>query len=414
MAFITIISGSHEFRDDFHYFENAYRLQQRYLYDIDGVKFAKNKFDRVIITKENDVVFLPPVIATLGYGNYSCTQTMGSGKTILGMEHLARIYRNGGNTDANLSVAWFKKNQGKKVKEWIPSINSLEDFENANRTTVLFDDIKHTISRWNAQESEFISAIVNQSRKELLNIIITTQRVINFVPPNIREVCTNYEIPYVTIRDQRQSSPDGMGMPIEMEVLNISSNGVFIGFGLFNGLVCDGTTIMPTKKLLESYSTLEVAVDLKTGETKSMHITDIELNKEPYSGYNTERIVYNHLTKYVGELKHLAAENNNTHIGDIEFNNGKRYLIDVVGVSGKGQKKTLNTLHKNIVEWVEDTKKRKCVPLYSYVDNGFVFFLNGVELIGKKGNIGLSKKLKQKSHSGSYYFTKRDFGVSEV
>jgi len=407
MAFITIITGSHEFRDDFRYFYNAYCKQQLYKYNIDGVIFKKTRFDRVIITKKGEVIYLPPVIATLGYNKFSCTQTMGSGKTILGMEHLARIHHNGGNTDANLSVAWFKHNQSKPVKKWLPSINSLEDFEKSNRTTVLFDDIKHTISRWNAEESEFISAIVNQSRKEMLNIIITTQRVINFVPPNIREVCTNYEIPYVTIRDQRVSSPDDMGMPLEMEVLNISANGVFIGFGLFNGMVCDGNVILPTIKLLESYSTLEVAVDLKTGETKPVDATDKDIKVEPYKGYDNEKVVFDKLTGYVGELKHLAAENNNTHLADIELNNGKRYLIDVVGVGGKGQKKTLNTGHKHIAEWVEKIKKIKAVPLYAYSTSNMIFFIKGENLIGKAGNIALSKELKRRSHSCEFFFTNR-------
>jgi hypothetical protein len=407
MAFITIITGSHEFRDDFNYFLKAYRKQQLYKYTIDGVSFKKNRFDRVIITKDNEVIYLPPVIATLGYNKFSCTQTMGSGKTVLGMEHLARIHHNGGNTDANLSVAWFKHNQGKLLKQWLPSVNSLEDFERANKTTVLFDDIKHTISRWNAEESEFISAIVNQSRKEMLNIIITTQRVINFVPPNIREVCTNYEIPYVTIRDQRVESPDNMGMPLEMEVLNISANGVFIGFGLFNGLVCDGTTILPTKRLLESYSTLEVAVDLKTGDTKPQDAIGEDIIKEPYKGYLNEKVVYDKLTGYVGELKHLSAENSNTHLADIELNNGKRYLIDVVGVGGKGKKKMLNTGHKNIPEWVEKIKKLKAVPLYAYSINNMIFLVKCDFLIGKSGKIALSKELRKRSHSCEFFFTNR-------
>jgi len=408
MAFITIITGSHEFRDDFSYFYKEFNNRQLYRYNIDGVEFLKERFDRVVITKEGEVIYLPPVIASLGYGQFSCTQTMGSCKTILGVEHLARIYHNGGNTDANLSVAWFKHNKGKHRTDWLPSVNSLLDFENSNRTTVLFDDIKHTISRWNAEESEFISAIVNQSRKELLNIIITTQRVINFVPPNIREVCTNYEIPYATIRDQRQDSPDNMGMPLEIEVLNISANGVFIGFGLFNGMVCDGNAIMPTKRLLDSYSTLEVAVDLKTGETKPVDATGNEIIREPYRGYTTERAVFDELTKFVGELRHLSAENPAEHIADIEFLNGKKWLIDVVGVSGNRVRKNLNTSHKKIPAKVAQSKRLKAVLLYSYIDSNGIFFVKGKDLADKKGNIALSKELRKKSKTAYDLFEPRN------
>lgn len=404
MAFITIITGSHEFRDDFGNFTSEYKKLQKYRYNVDGVEFTKRRFERVIITKDSNVIFLPPVIAELGYGNYSCTQTMGSCKTILGVEHIARIHRNGGNTDANLSIAWFERNKGKDKSAWIPSINSLEDFENSHNTTVLFDDIKHTISRWNAEESEFISAIVNQSRKEKLSIIITTQRVINFVPPNIREVCTNYEIPYATIRDQRQESPDNMGMPLEIEVLNLSANGVFIGFGLFNGLICDGTTIMPTKRLLNSYSTLEVAVDLKTGESKPQEAHSNEIIKEPYKGYTTERAVYDELTKFVGEIRHLSAENPREHIADIEFINGKRWLIDVVGLSGKGSSKIIHTAGKNMIQKHEQVKRLQAKLLYSYVNNNEVYFIKAENLIDKKGNIGVSKELRRKSHSGYKFF----------
>jgi len=417
MAFITIISGSHEFRDDFGYFQKAFESRTRFRYNVDGCEFVKNRFDRIIISEKGEIILLPPIVAALGYTNYSITQTMGSGKTILGIEHLARIHKAGGNTAANLGVAWFADNQGKPKKEWVASINSLEEFQNSNRTTILFDDIKHTITRWNAEESEFISAIVNQSRKEQLNIIITTQRVINFVPPNIREVVTNYEIPYVTIRDKRKESPDGMGMPLEMEVLNISANGVFIGFGVFNGLTCEPVTIMPTLKLLSSYSTMEVAADLKTGMKKrgrppstaaSRKISGIQDN-EPYIGYNTERKVFEDLEKYAVMVTHTAAENPREHITDITvIANKKLYHIDAVGMSGLGAKRILHTNKKSLNVAHDKAKRLKATLLYAYPDDKEILYVSSDTIKEKRGNVSVTKELRKRSHSAAFYFPPRN------
>lgn len=392
MAYLTIISGTHQFNDSFNIFRTAYIKNTVYKYDIDGIKFKKRRFDRVVIMKDGNIVTLPPIIAHLGYGNFSVTQTMGSGKTILGMEHLARTHFSGFATAANMSVQWFPSNRNKPKKEWIPNVNSLDDLDKARKVTVLFDDIKKTITKWQAKEADMISGIVNASRKESVNMLLTTQRVINFVPKDIREVATNYEVPYITIRDMRQKSPDSMGKPLEMEVFNISANDVFLGFGLHNGFMPDNSTLILNDKLLNSYSTLEIAVDLKNGG--SAVPLDKNINREPYTGYYNEMKVFKELSKYQGELTHLSFENPHEHDSDILFVNGKKYLIDSVACRLHGNYYSLSTDHKDMNKLYEDAKTRKIIRMLAFEYKKKIRLIDVKHLAGKGGEIRVSEHVR--------------------
>ena len=86
MAYLTIITGSHEFSDRFGRFTRAYARNPMYDYEVDGINFKKRRFDRVIINEDGELIFLPEIISPpIGNKVFSVIQTMGSGKTILGM-----------------------------------------------------------------------------------------------------------------------------------------------------------------------------------------------------------------------------------------------------------------------------------------------------------------------------------------
>lgn len=418
MAFVTVISGTYGFYDPQMQFAAEWIKPKLYKYNVNGVRFKKRRFEQVVITKEGDVITLPSVIAVVGTNKWIITQTMGSGKTILGVEHLARIHRGGGRTAANICVKWFGDNIGKPKQEWTPNILSMEDLEKARGVTVLLDDIKKTVTSWQTKEAKLISAIVNTSRKESVNLIITSQRVINFVPKDIREVVTNYEIPFITIRDLRVKTPDNMGFPIEMEVLNISANGIFLGFGVHNGFVPDGKTLMPTPRLLSAYSTLEIAMDLKKGKSKGILANPAE--KEPYSGYNNERAVYEELCQYEGTVQHVAADNPREHETDIIFANSKVYHIDVVSLIRRpkkhGQKREywhLQTAKKDLSDVYYRCKEKGVIPLIAF------YYGKGMKLIKVEkllpwsggGNILLSKETKPFMKPPNAFFQRKNIKI---
>lgn len=412
MAYLTIVAGSHEFSDRFGRFEAAYRRNQIFEYEIDGITFKKRRFDRVIINEDGELIVLPEIISPpITNKVFSVVQTMGSGKTILGMEHLARVHKIGGNTAANMSVEWFKENIGKQKEEWIPTLNSMADLETAKNVTVLFDDIKKTISKWQAKEADMVSSIVNASRKESVNVIFTTQRVINFVPPNIREVANNYEIPYITIRDMRRDSPDKMGMPLEMEVFNISANGVFENFGLFTGMFVDGKTICPTERLLNSYSTLEIATDLsgKGGVTiKNGKEVPVEPKIPSYNGYELEKFICDELEKRDVGVVHLAAVNRE-HEADIEVvkSNGSKVLIDAVSCYKRTDHKNayrMQTHHKDIKQKIKNAKDGKYNIYLGYIFNSRLWFLNFDALPNVVGDLSYPKKLHQRARTQTQLF----------
>ena len=410
MAYLTIITGSHEFSDRFGRFTRAYARNPMYDYEVDGLQFKKRRFDRVIINEDGELIFLPEIISPpIGNKVFSVIQTMGSGKTILGMEHLARVHKIGGNTGANMSVEWFKHNLDKQKEDWTPSLNSMNDLEIAKNITLLFDDIKKTISKWQAKEADMVSSIVNASRKESVNIVFTTQRVINFVPPNIREVANNYEIPYITIRDMRRESPDKMGMPLEMEVFNISANGVFENFGMFTGMFVDGKSICPTERLLNSYSTLEIATDLsgKSGVTiKNGKEVPVEPKIPSYNGYELEKFICDELEKRDVGVVHLAAINRE-HEADIEAirSNGTKVLVDAVACYARSDSGyRLITQHKDIKQKLKNAKKGKYSIYLGFIFDNKVRLLNYKYVPDRVGDVTYRKQMQKQARTISQIF----------
>ena len=364
---LTIIAGTHTFVDLTGKFRLAWARsqQKRIFYDINGVKFAKRRFDRVEIQTDGSVVFFPSRIFPMDrYGiQWSVSQPTGSGKTILAVYHLRKTFRNGGNIAANFSYKYFAHNLDKTPDKWLPNIVSIEDLQEIKNCHVVIDDIKGTIERWQAKEADIITLVANTGRKESVDLDFTTQRVINYMPPNIRAVATGYEIPYITIRDCRIPTPDNKGFPVEMEVFSAipaDSGDVFVGFGVLNKDIPDGKIICPTQELLNSYRTMELATGLKM-DGKSSNRPGLE-----------------------GEKKLLTYLQ--MHYPDIDFNlkNGKGVFdiesqhayLDHVGIEEHGTGYRLNTRHKNISKHRDYSQLHKTPGYIVFEWNGDFRFLS--------------------------------------
>lgn len=350
---LTIISGTHTFIDLTGRFRDAWTRAQkkRIIYDIDGVRFAKHRFDRVEITIEGKVIFYPTRIFPMDrYGiSWSVSQPTGSGKTVLAVYHLLKTFRNGGNIQANFSFKHFKHNAGKPKDQWMPSILSIDDFQEVKKCHVVIDDIKGTIERWQAKEADIITLVANTGRKEGVDLDFTTQRVINYMPPNIRAVATGYEIPYITIRDLRKPSPDGKGFPIEMEVFSLipaDSGDVFVGFGCLNKDIPDGKIICPTYELLDSYKTMELATGLKVGKEEGA--------RPNQPGYELEVKALKYLKDNVPGMnwEHLNGKHVFDIISDI-------HAIDIVGTDPDGY---LYLDHKDLSKHIKTANRKGQKP----------------------------------------------------
>lgn len=394
MATVTIITGTLEFYDSFGVLKKALARNPLIKYNIDGIQFKKRRFDRIIIAENGDIIKLPPILAFDRMGNkFGITQTMGSAKTVILMQKLAKAHKNGRDVACNVSIEFMPHNLDKPKEEWTPNLRKMDDLIKANNCVMGIDDYKKIVKKWQSDEAEFISALVNASRKDNVDIIFTVQRVINFIAPDIREVASNYEIPYVTIRDMRKPSPDGMGVPIEIEIFNVSANFVFLGFGLWNGWFPDGKIIQPSMKMLNAYSTLEKVSNMKDEEVESVNI---HANRELYSGYNNELKVVNELKSCAGITRHIAFEHPHEHEADIVYTEGDRtYLIDNVGTNMSNGSRNLNTTRKNFRSF--DLSDKKKIRLLSYEFKGVIYYIDYKHLVNYTGTIRISKELRSKS-----------------
>lgn len=295
--------------------------------------------NHVIVNRE------PLPIKFYGVDRLRIVQYLGSGKTLKGMDILTNVVITGRKVAANLGLAW--DNEGKKKEEWVSRIQSMEDFKDLDHCTVLIDDIKGTILRWNVEEADVISEIANAGRKTGLDIIITAQRE-KMIPPEIRDMATEWIVPIIRVRDYTRQTPDGTGYPVEMICLH------FDGAKVLKSI---SEPIINMENLFNSYSTLAKAVSLKKGEDKP------RTNQE---GYEQEVKALEWLKANVpGEWRHL----NGKSVFDIV---SETIAIDVCSKDDDGD---LYTEHKDMMAHLRTSKKNGQVPylMFPYLKSwGFV------------------------------------------
>lgn len=276
---------------------------------------------------------------------FRLVQQKGSGKTLKAMDILAQKAFFGGNVAANLGLVWH--NQEKKdKKDWDAVINTVDDFKALSHCTALIDDVALWIKKWNTRQAEILSEVSAVGRKSGLDMICTSQRETQ-IPPEIRDQATEWIVPIIRVRDEREGSinpDDNTGKPIEMICLH------FDGAKIFKFM---SEPIIGLEPLMDCYSTVQKAINLSEGE-------DGARPNQP--GYQLEVKAFEYLKDKVPGMvwEHL----NGKHVFDIESD---IYAIDVTSMDSDGN---LRTEHKNMLRHIRTAKKTGRLPYLMFPYKG--------------------------------------------
>ena len=281
---------------------------------------------------------------------FRVVQQKGSGKTLKAMDLLSQKAFYGGNVAANLGLVWH--NQEKKdKKEWDAAINTVEDFKSLSHCTALIDDVALWIKRWNTRQAEILAEISAAGRKSNLDMIFTSQRETQ-IPPEIRDQATEWIVPIIRVRDEREASinpEDGTGRPIELISLH------FDGAKIFKYM---SDPIIDLEPLMACYSTVQKAINLSDGE-------DGARANQP--GYQLEAKAVEYLKSVMPniEIEHL----NGKHVFDIIT---PTHAFDVTSMDASGN---IRTEHKNMLRHIRTAKKTGKLPylMFPYKEGwGFI------------------------------------------
>ena len=277
-----------------------------------------------------------------GSPRFSIIQTTGSGKTVLAMIYSYEAHRRGIPTGGNLSLKWTKNNENKEKKYWHPLIQCMEDIEEARFMHITLDDIRGTITAWNAKEAKMVSEVANATRKKGNYIDITTQRTV-FVPPDMRDIADEIIVPFIRVSDGTRKGPDGRDVPLEIVAFYFSAGQELIDYKIYN---LGGET---GQYILDSFNTLEIAAGLRQGEGQA------RINQP---GYELEAKAYQYLKEQIPgvEWQHLNGKN----VFDII---SPHHAIDVVGTDPDG---FLNIDHKDLIRHIKTAKNKGQKPFLMF------------------------------------------------
>lgn len=268
-------------------------------------------------------------------------QQKGSGKTLKAMDILAQKAYFGGNVAANLGLIWHNQEKQDK-KEWDAAINTVEDFKALSHCTALIDDVALWIKRWNTRQAEILAEISAAGRKSNLDMIFTSQRETQ-IPPEIRDQATEWIVPIIRVRDEREASinpDDGTGRPVELISLH------FDGAKIFKYM---SEPIIDLEPLMACYSTVQKAINLSDG---------VEGARPNQPGYELEAKAISFLKDKVPGMKweHL----NGKHVFDIV---SETHAIDIVGTDPDG---CLILEHKDLSKHIRTAKRKGQKPYLMY------------------------------------------------
>ena len=175
----------------------------------------------------------------------------------------------------------------------------------------------------------------------------------------------------------------------------------------------DGKTICPTERLLNAYSTLEIAQDLgnKAGATTKNGKEAVTEPKTPsYNGYELEKYVCDELSKRDVGVVHLAAVNRE-HEADIEVikSNGKKVLVDAVSCyqrTDKDHKNSyrLRTHHKDFKVNLRNAVQGGYKIYLAFIFKHSLQFLNYNAIPIVVGDVTYPKKLQNRSQTATQLF----------
>jgi len=264
-------------------------------------------------------------------------QEKGSGKTLKAMDILSQKAFFGGNVAANLGLVWH--NQDKKNKDdWDATINTVDDFKKLQHCTALIDDVALWIKKWSTKQAEILAEISAAGRKRGLDMIMTSQRE-NQIPPEIRDQATEWIVPIIRVRDEREGAmnpEDGTGRPVELITLH------FDGAKIFKFM---SDPIINLEPLMNCYSTVQKAINLADGE---------EGARPNQPGYALESKAFDFLKNSAPGMQwqHL----NGKHVFDITTDT---HAIDIVGTDPDG---FLYLDHKDLSKHIKTAKRKGQIP----------------------------------------------------
>lgn len=272
-------------------------------------------------------------------------QQKGSGKTLKAMDILAQKAYFGGNVAANLGLIWHNQEKPDK-KEWDAAINTVDDFKSLSHCTALIDDVALWIKRWNTRQAEILAEISAAGRKSNLDMIFTSQRETQ-IPPEIRDQATEWIVPIIRVRDEREASinpDDGTGKPIELLSLH------FDGAKIFKYM---SEPIIDLEPLMACYSTVQKAINLSDGE-------DAPRTNQP--GYQLECKALEFLKDRAPGMKwkHL----NGKHEFDII---SETHAVDVAGTDPSGR---IILEHKDLLKHMRISRRKNQIPYIMYESGG--------------------------------------------
>lgn len=180
-----------------------------------------------------------------GMSGFRLIQTTGSGKTLLAAIWLYQAHKKGFSCAANMNLSFVKK------------VDTYNEFLALTNTKILLDDIRHVISSWQSKDAKISSEMANSSRKKGNEIFITTQRLENFVPPDIRNITDELHVPYIRCFDATRKSPDGRYYPLELNDLRFSAGMEFLDYKTYDLTGKAGQLIM------NSFDTMQISDGLK-------------------------------------------------------------------------------------------------------------------------------------------------------
>lgn len=232
---INIITGTISGRDTGGFREILPLIGYQWFYTKKGWGYRKNKNIKFSVMGNR-------------LGLIDIIQTTGSGKTILAAINLYKANRNGDNTAANMPFSFLST-----------EIASFEEFLSLSNHKILLDDIRHVIAHFGTDDTKMSSEAANCSRKKFNELFITTQRLENFVPPDLRKICDEYHVPIIRCYDATRKSPDKRNyFPLEICDLRFSSGLEYLDMKRYN---LSGVT---GSKILESFDTLGISKGLRT------------------------------------------------------------------------------------------------------------------------------------------------------
>jgi len=297
---------------------------------------------------------------------FRLVQQKGSGKTLKAMDILSQKAFFGGNVAANLGLVWHNQDKADK-KDWDACINTVDDFMNLKHCTCLLDDVALWIKKWNTSQASILGEISAAGRKSGLDMICTSQRE-NQIPPEIRDQATEWIIPIIRVRDEREGNinkEDGTGRPVELITLH------FDGAKIFKFM---SQPIIGLESLMNCYSTTEKSIDLN-------QVNNGVRANQP--GYDVEYKALEYLKgHFVPEtIEHLNGKN----VFDLVT---PTHAFDVCSMDADGN---LISDHKNLLKHLNTAKKTGKIPylMFPYHDKwGFMKITSRVsnECSGKRIN----------------------------